>query len=117
MSLAFCASGVSTFRPQRRLRAETLETRWLLSGSPPDEPLLAVPPDDSVDPLVECSGVHEDFCLPESTESDFEFDFYDFLIFSANFGMTDADWSHGDFDGDSEVTFSDFLIFSANYGS
>lgn len=36
--------------------------------------LLAVPPDESVDPFVDCAALDEDFCLPTEIDLDFEID-------------------------------------------
>lgn len=44
-------------------------------------------------------------------------DFDDFLIFSRNFGATDAAFEDGDFDESGTIDFEDFLLLSQNFGS
>lgn len=65
--------------------------------------------------LVELLQVNE----RSNGDADFngEVGFGDFLILSANFGLTgpEARWSAGDFDANGEVGFPDFLILSRNF--
>jgi ELWxxDGT repeat protein len=44
-------------------------------------------------------------------------DFADFLMLSANFGMTNATWAMGDIDGDGAVLENDFAILRDAFGS
>jgi hypothetical protein len=45
--------------------------------------LIAVPPDDSIGPFVECPGLDPDFCLPREIDFDFDIDILDRLIFGS----------------------------------
>jgi len=57
--------------------------------------------------------------LAKPIDGDVHFDgsvsFPDFLVLSANFGMS-GNWTQGDFDNDRLVAFPDFLALSANFG-
>ena len=44
-------------------------------------PLIAVPPDDSIGPFVECPGLDEDFCLPREINYEFDIDLLNELLF------------------------------------
>lgn len=82
-----------------------------------NDPLPAVPFDESVDPYSDCPGVEGEFCIPGDANHDGSVDFSDFLELSANFGLQDASWADGDFDGDGIVSFADFVILSDAYGT
>lgn len=49
------------------------------------------------------------------TDLDGDVDFTDFLVLSANFGMSGG-WTEGDFNQNGTVDFDDFLAQSANFG-
>ena len=81
-----------------------------------DDPLPAIPFDDSVDPLKECPGVEPSLCLPGDADESGSVDFSDLLLLNMNFGKKDATWQDGDFDGDGLVSFGDFLLLASNFG-
>jgi len=92
----------------RNLRFEALENRDLLSAVFPDDPID--------DPVADCPSISPDLCMPGDADMDGQVSFSDFLILSANFGMSNADQKDGDFDGNGTVDFDDFLILADNFG-
>ena len=69
---------------------------------------------DDLAAAVAASGL-----IPGDADGDGTVAFADFLILSANFGMTpntDPTFAGGDFDCDGTVQFADFLTLSANFG-
>ena len=52
---------------------------------------------------------------PGDVDGDGDVDFSDFLVLSANFGMS-GNRADGDLDNDGQVAFSDFLLLSSNFG-
>ena len=78
---------------------------------------LAILPDDPIDdPVADCPSLPPDLCLPGDADMDGQVSFSDFLILSANFGMSDADQKDGDFTGDGTVDFDDFLFLADQFG-
>ena len=53
--------------------------------------------------------------IPGDANLDGQVTFADFLILSANFGITATAWEQGDFDHDGTVGFADFLLLSSHF--
>lgn len=81
-----------------------------------DQPLPAIPFDDSVEGLKNCPGVEPGLCLPGDADGNGSVNFLDFLLLNESFGKEGSTWQDGDFDGDGIVAFGDFLILAAHFG-
>ena len=86
----------------------SLEIGVAIGDPPVVEPPVIIEPPVVEPPIVEP--------LPGDLNGDSRVGFEDFLILSANFGMTDKTLAEGDLDGDGRVDFTDFLILSQNFG-
>lgn len=51
------------------------------------------------------------------TNLDGSVDAFDYIVLKRNYGMTGANWSDGDFNGDTNVDRADFLLFVDNIGT
>lgn len=69
-------------------------------------PLIAIQPDDSIDPFVNCPGLDKEFCLPREIDFDFEIDFLDVLIFGTR--TSAATWMDNSFEESDRIGQSDF---------
>ena len=61
----------------------------------PTQPLIAVQPDEGVDPFVDCPGLDERFCLPSDVDFGFDIDILDGLIFDVQIPFTDVFFDAG----------------------
>ena len=94
---------------KKTLKFELLENRHMKTSIFPDDPID--------DPVADCPFLPPELCLPGDADMDGQVSFSDFLILSANFGMSDADQGDGDFTSDGTVDFEDFLILAEQFGS
>ena len=76
--------------------------------------------DMTMDGLVDQTDIDEFLRQAGLKNGDLNFDglvsFEDFLLFAANFGLSDRKWSDGDLIVNGSVDFEDFLVLAANFG-
>ena len=53
--------------------------------------------------------------LPGDADRNGQVDFFDFLVLSSNFGLSNKTWEDGDFDENQTVDFRDFLVLTRNF--
>jgi len=69
-------------------------------------------PEMSLAVLFDANAILAVAALPGDADVDGDVDRLDFAALEDNFGRRQADWSHGDFNGDARVDFRDYLTCS-----